>query len=281
MSFRTDLALESINEKISEGITRTQRGNAFYITEIMIHNDKIGKQIGRKKGRYVTLETDSFDRISKDFKDMCIEFAKELSPFLPKGNILIAGLGNSDITPDALGPKVASKIVATRHLRENLEEDDEFLQGLRSVGVIAGGVLGQTGIESAELIDAIIKKIKPECVIVVDALACSDVNRLGKTIQFSDSGISPGSGVQNKRHELSYKSLGIPVIAVGIPTVVDMHTIVHSYTEKEISKNIPNMMVTPRDIDRLIERSSSMLAAGINMALHPQLDFEDIEAMMW
>ncbi len=281
MAIRTDLALESINDKVTDGITRTQRGNAFYITEILIHSDKSGKQIGRKKGRYITLEADGFDRISKDFKNMCIEFAKELSPFLPDGNILVAGLGNSDITPDALGPKVASQILATRHLHEELKDEDEFLANLRSVGVIASGVLGQTGIETAELIDAVIEKIKPQCVIAVDALACSDINRLGKTIQFSDTGISPGSGVQNKRRELSKDSLGIPVIAIGIPTVVDMHTIVSGYTNSRITNKLPNMMVTPRDVDKLIERSSSMLAAGINMALHPQLDFEEIEAMMW
>ena len=280
MAVRTDLALESINQAKTEGIVQTHRGKAFCITEIIIKDEKAGRNIGRKKGRYITLEADSFDRISKDFRSMCIEFAKELVPFIPEGNVLVAGLGNSDITPDALGPKTASQILATRHLKEELKDEDEFLSGLRSVGVIAGGVLGQTGIETAELIDAVKSKINPCCVIAVDALACSDINRLGKTIQFSDAGISPGSGVQNKRRELSYESLGIPVIAIGIPTVVDMHTIVSSYTGSEISGNLPNMMVTPRDVDRLIERSSSMIAAGINMALHPQLDFEEIEAIM-
>lgn len=280
MAVRTDLALESINQNKSDGITQTHRGEAFCITEIIIGDEKAGRKIGRKKGKYITLESDSFDRISKDFRSMCIEFAKELSPFIPEGNVLVAGLGNSDITPDALGPKTASQILATRHLKEELQDEDEFLTGLRSVGVIAGGVLGQTGIETAELIDAVINKINPSCVIAVDALACSDINRLGKTIQFSDTGISPGSGVQNKRRELSQESLGIPVIAIGVPTVVDMHTIVSGYTGSEISGSLPNMMVTPRDVDRLIERSSSMIAAGINMALHPQLDFEEIEAIM-
>lgn len=280
MAVRTDLALESINQNKTDGITKTHRGKAFSITEIIIGDEEAGRRIGRKKGKYITLEADSFDRISKDFRSMCIEFAKELTPFIPEGNVLVAGLGNSDITPDALGPKAASQILATRHLKEELRDEDEFLSGLRSVGVIAGGVLGQTGIETAELIDAVIKKINPSCVIAVDALACSDINRLGKTVQFSDTGISPGSGVQNKRRELSHESLGIPVIAIGIPTVVDMHTIVSSYTGREISGNLPNMMVTPRDVDRLIERSSSMIAAGINMALHPQLDFEEIEAIM-
>ena len=281
MSIRTDLALESAGEKIFDGITKTQRGKAFKITEIAIIDDKSGEKIGRKKGKYITLEGSSFGGYSNEFRNMCQEFSEELSPFLPNGNILVVGLGNSDITPDALGPQVAAKILATRHLRDELESSEEFFSDLRSVGVIAGGVLGQTGIETAELIDAVMEKVKPECVIAVDALACSDVNRLGCTVQLSDAGISPGSGVQNKRKELSEKTLGVPVIAIGIPTVVDMHTIVSNYTGSEISGNLPNMMVTPRDVDKLIERSASMLAAGINMALQPQLDFDQIETLMW
>lgn len=281
MALRTDLALESAGENIFDGIKRTKRGKAFKITEITILNDKSGEKIGKKKGRYITLESSSFGNYSTEFRDMCYEFSEELAPLIPEGNILVAGLGNSDITPDALGPKAAAKILATRHLRDELEGSEELFPGLRSVGVIAGGVLGQTGIETAELIDAVMKKVQPECVIAIDALACSDVNRLGCTIQLSDSGISPGSGVQNKRRELSEHTLGVPVIAIGVPTVVDMHTIVNNYTGNEISGELPNMMVTPRDIDKLIERSSSMLAAGINMSLQPQLDFEQIETLMW
>ncbi len=280
MAIRTDLAVESINGVVTEGITQSHRGKSFRITEILINDDISGRKIGRKKGKYITLESDGFNRISDEFQSMCIEFAKELSPFIPEGNVLVSGLGNSDITPDALGPKTASKILATRHLKKELRDEDEFLVGLRSVSVMAGGVLGQTGIETAELIKAISDKVKPDCIIAVDALACSDINRLGKTIQFSDSGISPGSGVQNKRKELSYETLGIPVIAIGVPTVVDMHTIAGSYTDMEIPDKLPNMMVTPRDIDKLIERSSSMIATGINMALHPQLTYEEIESIM-
>ena len=219
MSIRTDLALESINAaKISEGITKTERGKAFKITEINIAEDKHGEKIGKKKGKYITLEGSVFSCFSKDFREMCEEFSEELSQFVPDGKVLVVGLGNNDITPDALGPQTASKILATR------------LTSLRPVGVLASGVLGQTGIETAELIDGLMEKIDPQAIIAVDALACSDINRLGKTIQLSDTGISPGSGVQNKRRELSEATLGVPVIAVGVPTVVDMHTIVHDYT---------------------------------------------------
>lgn len=282
MSIRTDLALESINAaKISEGITKTERGKAFKITEINIAEDKHGEKIGKKKGKYITLEGSVFSCFSKDFREMCEEFSEELSQFVPDGKVLVVGLGNNDITPDALGPQTASKILATHHLKEELKDEDDFLTSLRPVGVLASGVLGQTGIETAELIDGLMEKIDPQAIIAVDALACSDINRLGKTIQLSDTGISPGSGVQNKRRELSEATLGVPVIAVGVPTVVDMHTIVHDYTGNKIAGSMPNMMVTPRDIDRLIERSASMIAAGINMTLHPQMSFEDIESIMF
>jgi spore protease len=155
------------------------------------------------------------------------------------------------------------------------------LSGLRQVSVMASGVLGQTGIETAEIIEGLLEKLKPSCVIAVDALACSDISRLGTTIQLSDSGISPGSGVANKRKELSEATLGIPVIAAGVPTVVDMYTIVEGMTGRRAVTEVPNMMVTPRDVDRLIERSSALISMGINLALHPELSFEDVETIMF
>ncbi len=282
MNIRTDLALESIDAaKISEGITRTIRGEAFKITEIKIEEDKHGEKIGKKKGRYITLEGSPLGRYSDSFTEMAQELAAELTKLMPEGPVLVIGLGNNDITPDALGPQAASRILATRHLREELGDEDEFLSNLRPVSVMASGVLGQTGIETAEIIDGLLKKINPSCIIAIDALACSDISRLGTTIQLSDTGISPGSGVANKRKEISQSSLGVPVIAAGIPTVVDMYTIVESMTGKRASTKIPNMMVTPRDVDRLIERSSALMSMGINLALHPDLSLEDIETIMF
>lgn len=282
MNIRTDLALESINAaKICEGITKTTRGQAFRITEIKISEDKYGERIGRKKGRYITLEGSPLGRFSDDFRQMAHELSDELKDFIPSGPVLVIGLGNSDITPDALGPLAASKVLATRHLREELGNEDEFLSSLRPVSVMASGVLGQTGIETAEIIEGLLEKLSPSCIIVVDALACSEISRLGTTIQLSDAGISPGSGVANKRREISQDSLGIPVIAVGVPTVVDMYTIVESITGKKVSADIPNMMVTPRDVDRLTERSSVLISIGINLALHPELSFEDVETIMF
>lgn len=282
MNIRTDLALESVNAaKISEGITQTTRGKAFKITEIKIAEDRHGAKIGKKKGRYITLEGEPLGRFSDTFKEMAAELSQELSELLPEGPCLVIGLGNSDITPDALGPLAASRVLATRHLKEELGDEDEFLSSLRQVSVMASGVLGQTGIETAEIIEGLLEKLKPSSIIAVDALACSDVSRLGTTIQLSDSGISPGSGVANRRREISKDSIGIPVIAAGVPTVVDMYTIVQNITGRRAAAGIPNMMVTPRDVDRLIERSSALMAMGINLALHPELSFEDVENIMF
>lgn len=282
MNIRTDLALESVNAtKVRDGITQTSRGKAFKITEIKIAEDRHGVPIGKKKGRYITLEGEPLGRFSESFKDMACELSEELSQLIPDGPAMVIGLGNNDITPDALGPQAASRVLATRHLREELGSEDEFLSGLRQVSVMASGVLGQTGIETAEIIEGMLDKLKPSCIIAVDALACSDISRLGTTIQLSDSGISPGSGVANKRKELSESTLGIPVIAAGVPTVVDMYTIVEGMTGRRAATEAPNMMVTPRDVDRLIERSSALISMGINLALHSELSFEDVETIMF
>lgn len=281
MQIRTDLALEqTAHLPAQEGISVCERGHAFRITEIVIDSDKHGAVIGRSKGRYLTLELPSGTGIP-ELQTQAEELAAELRSFLPEGPVLVAGLGNADITPDALGPLTAGKLLATRHLRDELAESDTetaFLRALRPVSVLANGVLGQTGIETAELVQALLEPVQPSCVIAVDALACSDLSRLGTTLQISDAGISPGSGVQNRRAELSRHTLGIPVIAVGVPTVVDLTTIVQQ-SEGTLPPEIPNMMVTPRDIDRLLHHAARLIASGLNLALHPQLTFPDIEAL--
>ncbi len=281
MEIRTDLAVESFSESdLPESVHRDIRGRAFRITEITIDDDSCLETLGKGKGRYVTLEGSSLSRFSDDYEDMAQELADELRRLVPDGEILVVGLGNNDITPDALGPQAASKVLATRHLRDELDsEEEEFLTSLRRVSSFAGGVLGQTGIETAEIVRAIVGELHPAGIIAVDALACSDISRLGTTIQLSDSGISPGSGVSNARKELSEKLFGIPVIAVGVPTVVDMHTIVRSLTGDQPGEELPNMMVTPRDIDRLTERASQLIAFGINLALQPSLTFEDVRGL--
>lgn len=281
MNLRTDLALEQVSaNNLPEGIRSFSRGKAFRITEILIENDNHRSSLGKGKGRYITLESGDISRFCADYEAMATEMADELKNLIPDGEIFVAGLGNRDITPDAVGVLAADKVLATRHLRNELaNEEENFLTNLRPVTCLAGGVLGQTGIESAELIKAVCREIKPAAVIAVDALACSDIQRLGTTIQICDSGISPGSGVANSRKELSAETLGIPVIAIGLPTVVDMHTIISGMGIGEIPENMPNMMVTPRDIDRLSERGAELIACAINLALQPTLSYEDVRGL--
>lgn len=280
MNFRTDLAVEQITDTLPSGVHVEKRGEIFEITEITIADDRHRQSLGKGRGKYITLESGSLSRFSDDYEDMAQELADEIRPLVPDGEIFVVGLGNRDITPDAVGVQTAEKVLATRHLRDELDsEEEEFLTSLRRVSTFAGGVMGQTGIETAEIVKAVCSVIKPSAVIAVDALACSDISRLGTTIQISDSGISPGSGVSNTRRELSQANLGVPVIAVGVPTVVDMHTIVRSLAGVEIEEDLPNMMVTPRDIDRLTERASQLIAFGINLALQPSLTFDDVRGL--
>ena len=282
MQYRTDLALERAEElPLQEGIFMRRRGQAFNITEIEIDSDAHGAAIGRGKGRYLTLETAQLHHAAPQLRAQAAELAEELRRFIPEGAVLIAGLGNAEITPDALGPMTAGRVLATRHLRQELQENDpdtDFLRTLRPVSVLANGVLGQTGIETAELIAALRETVKPACIIAIDALACSELSRLGTTVQISDAGISPGSGVQNRRAELSEQTLGLPVIALGVPTVVDLHTIIKD-AGCQAADRLPNMMVTPRDIDKLLHHAAKLLALSLNLALHPQLTFEDAEAI--
>ncbi len=281
-SIRTDLAVErAAAAPPLPGIHQKTRGEVFSITEIEIENDICGAPIGKPAGRYVTLEASALNRSHARYMEMTEELAQELEQFLPReGCVFVAGLGNRAITPDALGPRVVSKVLATRHLATALtEEEREYLPDLRPVCALAGGVLGETGMESAELLSAVCREVQPVAVVAVDALACAELSRLGTTIQMSDSGISPGSGVANHRAELSKRTLGVPVIALGVPTVVDLHTAVQSVYRRSVPQDAPNMMVTPRDVDRLIDHAGDMIACALNMALHPGMTFAQAESL--
>ncbi len=282
---RTDLAVEMFDpdsDKLPRGIKRKiRKSTVCSITEIIVEDIMAGLKIGKSKGRYITVETDRLSAHPEDINEQSQNIADELSSLIPdRDRILVVGLGNESITPDALGPLTASRMIATRHVSEDNTGAELSALRLNSVSVIAAGVMGQTGIESSEIISAVCGKINPTCIIAVDALACSDISRLGTTIQITDSGISPGSGVQNRRKELSRETLGIPVIAVGVPTVVDMHSIVHSITGSPADKHLPNMMVTPRDVDKLIDRTAHLLALSINKFAQPNLSNEDILSLM-
>lgn len=290
LGYRTDLALESVrnfsdhpetadNPGQSRLIQHT-RGKYFQITEIRIPDEAAGRPLGKPPGRYITLETAPLSGFSDQYESMAQELAEEIRDLIPHdGGILVAGLGNANITPDALGVRVTEKILATRHLQKELtEQDDDFLKHLRPVSVIAGGVMGQTGMESAEFLQAVTGLVKPTAMIAIDALACSELERLGTTIQIADTGIAPGSGVANHRKSLNQETFGIPVIGIGVPTVIGMQSIAEDIAGDSagIPEVFSGMMVTPRDVDRLISQSAYLLACGINLALHPELTYTDV-----
>ncbi len=289
MNFRTDLALERkeyIDKHDLDGIISHKKTvDGITVDTITVTNETGERTLGKPIGTYITVETVPFTKNSDLFSPSLYVLRDELKGLLPeeKGCVLVAGLGNEEITPDALGPRCISLLFATRHIPEDFAQEIGF-SSLRPVAGIIPGVLGKTGMESAEIISGIVKKIKPCAVIVIDALASRSTDRLGRTVQVSDSGISPGSGVRNHRQTISKKTLGVPVIAIGVPTVVDGRTLAFDILEKagvaeEQIKNTDikdTMMVTPKEIDALIERAARLIAMAINTALHPDINEEDI-----
>lgn len=287
MQLRTDLALEArefVDEKEEGVVVKEEEQDGIKISEIKILNQKAAKKMNKPIGTYITAELAPLTDNLRDGDSKAEYIGKLIEPLLPKeGTILIAGIGNETITPDALGPKSADNILATRHITGELKRS-LGLSGLRSVAVLAPGVLGQTGIETGELIKSVVESIKPSAVIVIDALSSRSLSRLGCTIQISDAGISPGSGVGNHRLSLNKETMGIPVIGIGVPTVVDAQTLALelipeaklSYQQKGlVSPRGEQMIVTPREIDLLIERASRLVGMSLNCALHKGLSVED------
>lgn len=269
---RTDLALECYEEKEKTKLSGVKIREDNNLTTVEVLNDNGVKAIGKPVGKYYTLKLKSFVN-DTDLLDGRLElFSSVLSSLLPNGvsSVLVIGLGNKKITADALGPASSEFILSTRHITSDAKFD-VGIDGLFSVACVNTGVLGDTGIESAEIVNGIVSQIKPSCVITVDALAASSAERLGTTVQFSDSGISPGSGVGNHRHEISKKTLGIPVISIGIPTVVNTAVIGHSDEP---------LFVTPREIDRIIQQGAKLIGMGINVCLQKNLSVEDLLALV-
>ncbi len=291
MNFRTDLALErreTLDESEIDGVScHTQTDENVTVSTIKIENEHGEKVLGKPKGTYITLEVKPFMSSAELFDSQLSTLAQKLKSLLPEtGTVLVAGLGNEKITPDALGPRCISLLLATRHISDELAKSIGF-SSLRSVAGIVPGVLGQTGIETVEIIEGVVKKIKPSAVIIVDALASRKLARLGTTVQMTNTGVSPGSGVGNSRKNIDEKTLGVPVIAIGVPTVVDGATMAFDLLEKlDIGENTELytekirdekfMMVTPKEIDLVIERAAKLVAMGINLALQPSLSAEEI-----
>ncbi len=287
MNLRTDLALEQ--QEMLSGDTSgiridKKRVGSAALTTIHVTNEQGARQIHRGIGTYVTVELKSIWEETSFGKGEIEAIAEEINKLLPEqGTVLVCGLGNDRITPDALGPKCADLIFTTRHIPTQMQKQFGF-SPLRSVARIAPGVLGQNGMETGEILLGIIQRISPAVLITVDALASRRLERLGCTVQICDTGITPGSGVGNARKEISPKTMGIPVISIGVPTVVDASTLAYDLigenSRKIAEPSGKKMMVTPREIDLLIERSAKLVAMALNKALQPQIDTDDMALLV-
>ena len=284
-SLRTDLAAEARdlwqkgrNMTLPGLVTERQQHQGFMVDLVEIQTEEAAKELCKPKGRYVTVELDALIRREEDaFPRGCDVLAQELRRQLqlePWNSVLVVGLGNPDITPDALGPLAADHVLVTRHLRERLGED---FAGLRPVSVFRSGVLGTTGVESAELTAAVAERIRPDRIIAVDALAALQVSRLCKAVQISDTGIVPGSGVGNARSALTAETLGAPVIVVGVPTVVDAATLCADLTGGEPPAEAKDMFVTPRNIDSRVRDVARLVGYAIDLALQEDMSLEEVE----
>lgn len=273
MENRTDLAVESFestNKTVIDGVKVTEQND---ITTVTVMNENGARALGKPIGKYITFSVPSFVSDTDIFDGRLDKLSSILKILLPNNinSVLVAGVGNLDITADALGPKTNNYVLATRHIIS--QSDSEMFKNFFSVSSISTGVLGNTGIESAEIVSGIVSQINPSCVIVVDALAASSPERLGTTVQLSNVGISPGSGVGNHRFEISENTLGVPVVSIGIPTVVS--TAILSGNSGDES-----MFVTPREIDRVIEHGAKLIGMTINTCLQKNISPQDLFSLV-
>lgn len=321
-SVRTDLAIErrdiyeSENEKTIIGVgVKEEDFDEIKVTTVHIENEEGEKNMGKPIGKYITIELPELTQYDGAIMD---EVAHVLAGTLEKlidlkenSTALVIGLGNIEVTPDSLGPKVVKKLMITRHLKRLMPEaiDEE----IRPVCALAPGVLGTTGIETGEIIKSLVSKIKPDLVICIDALSSRSLKRVAKTIQVGNTGIAPGAGVGNNRMEINEKTIGVPVIAIGVPTVVNAATVANDAMDlvldemidesteggefynmlRSIDRNkkgeliksllkpyMGDLMVTPKEVDEVIEFLSKILANGINLALQPSMIMEDINSFL-
>lgn len=318
LEIRTDLAIES-RELYQETVKEEAPGvevekieeEEYEITRVRVMDEIGEKSLGKPKGVYITIQVPKLKNADQDLKDKISQvLAKEIKGIGKSDKntkTLIIGLGNWNVTPDALGPKVVDRVLVTRqYFVAYKKEDDETVA---NVSALSPGVMGLTGIETGEIVKGIVEKIKPDLVIAIDALASRKMDRVSTTIQLSDTGISPGSGIGNKRIGLNENYLGVPVLAIGVPTVVDAATMINdtmdlildsmknvaeSGTEfystlkqvgneekyhliKEVLEPyMPNVVVTPKEIDLIIDDLSIIIANGLNMALHHGIQLEDV-----
>lgn len=291
MQMRTDLAIEArelAGDRVAGTDYREYRENGMKISRLTVKTQRAGQLLGKDVGTYITVElpslTDNFTETDERIKTI----GREIRRLLPvNGLLLVAGLGNEEITPDSLGPKTGARVLATRHITGELARA-AGLDRLRPVAVMNTGVTGQTGIETGEYILSVVKRIRPNAVIAVDALASRRIERLGKTVQISDAGISPGAGVGNHRTRINKETIGVPVIAIGVPTVVDAQTFAGDLLSDSAvrrsavlpDRNVRQMIVIPREIDLLTERASRLLAFSLNAAMQNAFDLRELVSLM-
>lgn len=316
-SIRTDLAIESRemleNEKDTiDGVEiENETKDDINITCVKIYNEQGSEVMGKPIGSYITIESEGMKEndtsCHEEIMDIVAENILKLVDIKKNCVTLVVGLGNWHITPDALGPKVISKVLVTRHIMDSVPE--EIDESVSSVAAVSPGVMGITGIETGEIIQGIVERLKPDLVIAIDALAARRFNRINCTIQMSDTGVIPGAGVGNKRMALNKETLGVPVIAIGVPTVVDAATLVNDTMDKMLEEMIAhtekgsefyqmlnnldsdekyqliidilnpyvgNMFVTPKEVDAVVDRLANIIANAINIALHPGITINDI-----
>ncbi|MCL2189390.1 MAG: GPR endopeptidase [Defluviitaleaceae bacterium] len=305
-NYYTDLALEN-HEQLQDdsGVEVTVEEDETLgatVTWVEITNPTGSNAMGKPIGNYITLECSAMKTPDPAaHEEISKILARKLSALFPleeDTTILVVGLGNWQVTPDALGPQVCERMLVTRHLQDEMPPE---LQGrVRRVAALRPGVMGLTGIETAEIILGVAKRVKPDLIIAIDALAARKTSRVNTTIQISDTGISPGAGLGNKRTPLNHKTVGVPVVAIGVPTVVDAATLVndtmdnllhtlelHTLDAMDIDaryaliKNVldpeaGNMFVTPKEVDAVITRLAHIIANALNIALHPGITVEDV-----
>lgn len=296
MEYRTDLAMErtvypgGVGEGVS--VTTSHAGDA-QITWVRIESEQASQRLGKAKGDYWTMMHPDLPRLEPEQR---IEIAQQIAQTLrlmlpPKGDVLVLGLGNRRMTADALGDRVVSGVLVTRHLKQDSSG------GIRGVCALSPGVLGVTGMETAELARGLVDRLKPAALIVVDALAAMETDHIGTTVQLTDTGIHPGSGVGNHRMGITRESMDIPVIAMGIPLVVYASTIVRDALQRMLSNESPaeeademadhlaaqthsDLVVTPKNIDELVAGLADMLALSINCALQPMYSIDELAHLL-
>ena len=293
---RTDLALEAreLWQESAEKATRLngvkatkQRAEGYPVTRVDILDERGEQALGKPRGTYRTVDLTTFWQRRSDFFERAVRaVGGQLKDLLPgNGPVLVVGLGNGAMTPDAIGPLAADNVLVTRHL---IAAMPKHFSGLRPVAVVRTGVLGTTGVESAEAVRGLVEQVQPALVIAIDALASRRVGRVCTTVQLSDTGIIPGSGVGNHRAALNQETLGVPVFSIGIPTVVDAATLAADLLEEsgimdidgdKLRSSQQNLMVTPRDIDQQVRDLGKVVGYGINWALQ-DLEIEEINALL-